>query len=1076
MSDSSQTYSVPGNQHVLNGARNTTIGQAVFNNAGRDLYHNNSKFDSNPLWDAIADVGASHDSEQQVDRGRCLPGTREAVLEIIRQWRDSGCESMPVCWLSGAVGVGKSAIALTVAEECEKDGLVASFFFFKSDPKRNNPSFLILSIAHGLVVTRPYLGPFINQRITTNPRVLKVNLEDQYKKLILENLDHPPPPCDQKIPDLVIIDGLDECSDAAAQCRVLSIIFSTYSKQPLHSPLRYLICSRPESWIRQEFCQFNRLTKHIELNDSFHPQYDIEVYFHQQFQEIRRDPNYSEVEFPDPWPSFYYVQLLIDKADGQFIYASTVIKFIKAAYTLPTDQLHIILETISKSPSIPSAQTQTPFSDLDELYLIILHVNPDCNKRLLPILAVIIVVQNTSPAFIELLLGNSPGTVAQTLRAMHSVLNVCGREDDIGIYHKSFTEFLLDQTRSREFFIDKLMWKDFLALQWTRVLTEHCKKDPGLLSRDHQYSTESLWKLVHHWKNHCLPLVDGHTSIELMVEVDAFFHVALSISVQSVGYEVLLHVLAVIILVPNSSPEFIGLILGHSPGTVVKMLCGMHSVFDVHDFDISIYHKSFTDFLLNHAQSKGFFINESMKDFLACQWTRALTEQCRKVPELLRDSRYFPDPLWKLVQCWRGHCLPQGMGGHMSDALMLELEEFYYVALSISAESVGHEMLLHILAAFLLLPLGEPRSPDFIQLLLGLHNKDLALASQTLNSITQVEWLIDSDYFLDGFTFEHFFFDRSWSNSFFIEKDCQRNFLAQKCLCLFQMDKGPQDKILINNWARICTNVDNPTQELLYGLHCMDLGGVLAKSLNCLHYLPCDFDTILSWLKSQANGVVPPDLIDCFEIVQRGFHIQSKRQEIKSGFHDHVITMIVLSIVDWDYCIQHLSQGLNSCIYYLSQKLVKIKFCRCSSLSTFDSNCASTPISNTTDLYEYHINIRASCAQIFKAAIAGLQWAFETYSVEEYYNLVDRLLVQSPSLLTHCLPVPELLLHFRTLLDFAMTLGRGDLYHQWVESKSPVLEESQGKLLSWLESFPADCAHQVETVRCDFLSLMTLGE
>ncbi|KAG7085477.1 hypothetical protein E1B28_003039 [Marasmius oreades] len=224
------------------------MGQAVFNNVGRDLNHN--YYAANPLWDAIADIGASHNSEQQVERGRCLPGTRQAVLQLIHNWRTSEGQHSPVCWLSGAAGVGKSAIALTVAEECEKDGLVASFFFFRTDPKRNNPSSLILSIAHGLVVTRPDLKPLVDQKITADPSILKARLEKQYEELVLE---HVLLPCSHKSPDLIIIDGLDECSDAATQ-------------------------GRPESWIKEEFSQFHRLTKHIQLDDSFLPRYNIELY------------------------------------------------------------------------------------------------------------------------------------------------------------------------------------------------------------------------------------------------------------------------------------------------------------------------------------------------------------------------------------------------------------------------------------------------------------------------------------------------------------------------------------------------------------------------------------------------------------------------------------------------------------------------------------------------------------------------------------------------------------------------------------------------------------------------------
>ncbi|KAF9261311.1 hypothetical protein L218DRAFT_838606, partial [Marasmius fiardii PR-910] len=134
------------------------------------------------VWDAIAGVGASHNSGSQFDRGRCLPGAREGVRRAIHEWRKS--DSPPVCWLSGSAGVGKSAIALTVAKECEKDGLVASSFF-RSGPNRNNPRFLILSIAHGIGTSRPDLKDLIDQRVAADPKILEAALEDQYKELIL---------------------------------------------------------------------------------------------------------------------------------------------------------------------------------------------------------------------------------------------------------------------------------------------------------------------------------------------------------------------------------------------------------------------------------------------------------------------------------------------------------------------------------------------------------------------------------------------------------------------------------------------------------------------------------------------------------------------------------------------------------------------------------------------------------------------------------------------------------------------------------------------------------------------------
>ncbi|KAG7086914.1 hypothetical protein E1B28_002830 [Marasmius oreades] len=417
------------------------------------------------------------------------------------------------------------------------------------------------------------------------------------------------------------------------QRRVLSVIFSTY-QQPYHYPIRFLICSRPESWIRQEFSCFSDLTKHIELDDSFRPQYDIELYLNQQFQEIREDPSYSQVVFPNPWPSPHHVWLLVQKADGQFIFVITAMKFVKMEYTLPTDQLCIILNTICNLSSISSIYSS--FDDLDQLYLMVLRANPDCDKRLLSILAVITIVPDSSPAFIELLLGLSPGMVAQTLCAMHSVLNVCGWEDDIGVYHQSFTDFLFSQARSREFYIDFLMWKDSLACQWTRLLTERCRDDPELLRTTRSAYSSSLRKLVQCWSNDCLYRV-GRISSALMSEVDAFYHVALSISAELVGHKMLLQILAVIL--PSRgpySPGFIQLLLGLQREDLDRALQAMDTIIHINSCSdrqpgfqcislVDSTHYTFRDFVFSRSRSKEFFIEKCYhSNFLALKCLRLL--------------------------------------------------------------------------------------------------------------------------------------------------------------------------------------------------------------------------------------------------------------------------------------------------------------------------------------------------------------------------------------------------------------------------------------------------------------------
>ncbi|KAK1217537.1 hypothetical protein PQX77_019826 [Marasmius sp. AFHP31] len=467
------------------------------------------------LQDAVAGVGASHNAEQQYSRGECLPGTRKEVIRIIWEWILAKGKELPICWLSGTVGVGKTAIAITIAKKCEREGrLVSSFFFFRSDPRRNNPSALVHIIAHGLALKNASCRVSINKRISEDPTILGARIEEQFRELVVNPCRHQtfssqktsnPFSCQKKsrhkqrsagkrslaekedpdrqgstnqpeIPSLVIIDGLDESGDEQAQKRILSMIQSTFHDSP-HFPLRFLIYSRPEAWLQEAFAAnaLSRLSKCILLNDDFRPAEDIMKYYCHQFREIVSSPKYSQVQFPDPWPTEEDLETLVDKSCSQFVYATTVSRFIAYGDNDPTDQLRLVLESTSNSQ--PGA---SPYQELDALYNTILSANTNHDK-ICPILAVIVILLGLwldhmdrmvpTPASIELILGLPSGQVALRLRGMHSVLNIRGRDDAITMHHTSFREYLLDRARSGHFHIDTDPQKCVLAQQWLQNLT-----------------------------------------------------------------------------------------------------------------------------------------------------------------------------------------------------------------------------------------------------------------------------------------------------------------------------------------------------------------------------------------------------------------------------------------------------------------------------------------------------------------------------------------------------------------------------------------------------------------------------
>jgi hypothetical protein len=188
----------------------------------------------------------------------CHPGTREAILRELKDWikpkvKQNTSPIFPndssIRWLYRPAGAGKSAIAQTFAETCAKKGILAgTFFFWRSDTSRNNPGCLFTTLALQIASAMPELRPIINSVVIKNPSVLTLSIEIQFNDLILqpwfkvrihqELLGRPPsshlrnngkspipplstlgagtsssrPQLSSMRPQIIIIDGLDECS------------------------------------------------------------------------------------------------------------------------------------------------------------------------------------------------------------------------------------------------------------------------------------------------------------------------------------------------------------------------------------------------------------------------------------------------------------------------------------------------------------------------------------------------------------------------------------------------------------------------------------------------------------------------------------------------------------------------------------------------------------------------------------------------------------------------------------------------------------------------------------------------
>jgi len=183
-----------------------------------------------------------------------------------------------------------------------------------------------------------------------------------------------------------------------------------------------------------------KLTHAVVLDEKFAPNDDIWRYLEDKLFHIFTKCHIS------PLPSDSDIQHLVKKASGQFIYASTVIKFIDDEDCHPKEQLDIIL-------NLRPVASSSPYAQLDQLYIQILSQQPDV-RLLRDVFVLIIALDPARFPFICRRLRISEEKLRRKLRKMHSLLRI--DDYDITTYHLSLSDFFRDKNRSGKYHIHPL--------------------------------------------------------------------------------------------------------------------------------------------------------------------------------------------------------------------------------------------------------------------------------------------------------------------------------------------------------------------------------------------------------------------------------------------------------------------------------------------------------------------------------------------------------------------------------------------------------------------------------------------
>ncbi|KAG2061228.1 hypothetical protein BDR06DRAFT_902257, partial [Suillus hirtellus] len=308
----------------------------------------------------VAVKGAEHDSRERRPHPKCLEGTRVVLLNHIYGLSDTK-EMNRLIWLHGTAGVGKSAVAFTVAERMRglkmtketkvETRLGGTFFFSRKHTKRRTTGYFFMTLAYQLAQNFPSVQTDVNRAILKDPTLLDPDksLRKQMEGLFLQPLRKLQYRLRECPPLMFVVDALDECTnespneyssefrdegESESELTELISLLAQVLRDPDLPSIHILVTSRSEAHIfeamqnadvRPLLCEIpvkisgEGVTPIISL-DGADVDEDIYRFLEHSFRKLQnRSPTF-------PQPTQDQIEKLAIRAGRRFIVASTMMK------------------------------------------------------------------------------------------------------------------------------------------------------------------------------------------------------------------------------------------------------------------------------------------------------------------------------------------------------------------------------------------------------------------------------------------------------------------------------------------------------------------------------------------------------------------------------------------------------------------------------------------------------------------------------------------------------------------------------------------------------------------------------
>ena len=416
-----------------------------------------------------ASHAADHECELEGEQRRllrravCTPGTRVRILGDIARWaNDISSESQSVFWLFGQAGSGKSTIAYTIDRRFEFAGdaddtivLGGNFFCSLQIKETRSATRIIRTIVYHLALKSKAFADAL--RACGKFDTIHHGVRSQLECLLIEPWKQAQSADPSKaLHFLVVVDALDEI-DGRDGSGFLRDLLDSINKHRLQG-LKFFATSRPDPDLVTHLDSFNdkqiyRLAE-VPIEEA---QADITTYLNAH---IGHSVGHPEME------------RIAAQAAGLFIYAATVVKYVEGYALVEHEERLSTLFVENPEETLLDGLYRQVLSDAGYHFKSRHYLNH--------VYTFLCSAERTSTSVVaELLLPPYKTNLALSyaevadgvLKSLHAVLYI--ENDKVLTYHKSFTDFMFDQKRAKEFCCDQA--------KHHRLLTDCCFRVMGEL-------------------------------------------------------------------------------------------------------------------------------------------------------------------------------------------------------------------------------------------------------------------------------------------------------------------------------------------------------------------------------------------------------------------------------------------------------------------------------------------------------------------------------------------------------------------------------------------------------------------